>query len=76
MALMSRIPARSALHISDLKQRVPTRSTLANVKLPAVLVDAIERLAKELGVSKVEVTVALLNEGLAAANRLHGRTRR
>jgi hypothetical protein len=35
-----------------------------NVKIPAHLSDAIQRVAKEIGASKTEVVIALLNEGL------------
>ena len=65
--------ARSELRIADLKQRVPSRTTLMNVKIPASIGDAIDRIAKELQLSKTEVVVALLNEGLeVAADRLKG----
>ncbi len=65
--------ARSELRIADLKQRVPSRTTLMNVKIPASIGDAIDRIAKELQLSKTEVVVALLNEGLeVAADRLRG----
>jgi hypothetical protein len=44
-----------------------------NVKIPASIGDAIDRIAKELQLSKTEVVVALLNEGLeVAADRLRG----
>jgi hypothetical protein len=38
-----------------------------NVKIPAALSDAIDRLAGEFGTSKTEVVVALLNTGLDIA---------
>ena len=38
-----------------------------NVRVPAPVSDAIERVANELGASKTEVVIALLNEGLDAA---------
>jgi len=68
---MVRTPARSDLRIADLKRRVPAASRMMTVHLPADLVAAIERLAKELKASKTEVVVALLNAGLhdAAKNR-------
>ena len=59
---------RSELRIADLKGRMPSATRLMNVKLPAHLSDAIDRIAKRLGASKTEVVVALLNEGLNVAN--------
>jgi hypothetical protein len=38
-----------------------------NVKIPSTLVTAIDELHKQLAVSKTEVVLALLNEGLAVA---------
>jgi hypothetical protein len=38
-----------------------------NVKIPAYVSDAIQRVAKDLGASKTEVVIALLNEGLEVA---------
>ena len=55
---------RSALRIADLKRRRPVGSRLLNVKIHAH--DAIAQLAKQLGVSKTEMVVALLNEALEA----------
>jgi hypothetical protein len=44
-----------------------------NVKIPAALSDAIDRLAGEFGTSKTEVVVALLNTGLdIAASKVKG----
>ena len=40
-----------------------------NVKIPVELVTAIDRLAKQLKASKTSVVVALLNEGLAIAQK-------
>jgi GH24 family phage-related lysozyme (muramidase) len=62
--------ARSNLRIADLKQRQPTSRRLINVRIPAHQADAIARLADQLGTSKSEVIVALLNAGLEAAGRL------
>lgn len=58
---------RSQLRVSDLKKREYTVSRLMNVKIPAYVSDAIEKVAADLGASKTEVVVALLNEGLDAA---------
>lgn len=58
---------RSELRVSDLKKRVRTSSRLMNVKIPAYVSDAIEKVASDLGASKTEVVIALLNEGLDAA---------
>ncbi len=60
--------SRAGLRIADLKERPVRASRLMNVKIPAALSDAIERLAKEFGTSKTEVVVALLNTGLDAAS--------
>lgn len=55
---------RSDLRLTDLRQRDRGTSKLMNVRIPAYVSDAIHRVAKHLGVSKTEVVVALLNEGL------------
>jgi predicted XRE-type DNA-binding protein len=62
---------RSQLRIADLKQRQPRNNRLMNVKIPMHEHDAIARLAKQLGTSKTEVIVALLNAGLEQATKLH-----
>jgi len=59
---------RSELRVSDLKKRDFSGSRLMNVKIPAYVSDAIQRMAKDLGASKTEVVIALLNEGLDAAS--------
>jgi hypothetical protein len=48
----------------DLRRREKSLSKLMNVKIPAYVSDAIQRVAKALGASKTEVVIALLNEGL------------
>lgn len=58
---------RSGLRIVDLKRRPVSATRLMNVKIPAALSDAIDRLAGEFGTSKTEVVVALLNTGLDIA---------
>jgi hypothetical protein len=58
---------RSELRLNDLKRREPGATRLVNVKLPVELTDAIDRVARNLGASKTEVVIALLNEGLATA---------
>ena len=58
---------RSELRVSDLKKREYAASRLMNVKIPAYVSEAIEMVATDLGASKTEVVVALLNEGLDAA---------
>jgi hypothetical protein len=64
---------RSELRIADLKRRMPTTTRLINVKIPAHLGAAIDRMAKELGASKTEIVIALLNAGLdRAATKLSG----
>jgi len=70
-------PPRSGLRLADLKQRIPAAATLMNVKIPATLADAIDRLARELNATKTEVVIALLNAGLeVASQRLGGRQAR
>lgn len=64
---------RAELRLSDLKKRERSSSRLMNVKIPAYVSDAIQRVATDLGASKTEVVIALLNEGLdAAASALKG----
>ncbi len=59
------MPAELRLH--DLMSRERSASRLMNVKIPAYVSDAIEKLATEVGASKTEVVIALLNEGLAVS---------
>lgn len=59
---------RGELRLSDLKKRERTSSRLMNVKIPAYVSDAIQKVASDLGASKTEVVIALLNEGLDAAS--------
>jgi hypothetical protein len=61
--------ARSDLRIADLKRRAPATSRLINVATPTRLADAIATLATQLGSSKTEVIIALLNAGLKVAAR-------
>ena len=64
---------RANLRIMDLKKRTrPTSTSLKNAKVPASVATAIERIAEQLNASKTEVVLALLNEGLAVAEK-HGR---
>lgn len=55
---------RSDLRLTDLKRRERSLSKLMNVKIPTHVSDAIHRVARELGASKTDVVIALLNEGL------------
>ena len=55
---------RSDLRLTDLRGRERGTSKLMNVKIPAHVSDAIQRVAKALGASKTDVVIALLNEGL------------
>ena len=59
---------RSQLRLNDLKNRERSSSRLMNVKIPAYVSDAIQKVATDLGASKTEVVIALLNEGLDAAS--------
>jgi len=58
---------RGELRLNDLKKREYTSSRLMNVKIPAYISDAIQKVATDLGASKTEVVIALLNEGLEVA---------
>ena len=55
---------RSDLRLTDLRKRERAVSKLMNVKIPAHISDAIQRVARALGASKTDVVIALLNEGL------------
>lgn len=55
---------RSELRLTDLTRHGRAPSKLMNVKIPADVSAAIGRVARELGVSKTDVVIALLNEGL------------
>lgn len=57
---------RSDLRLDDLKGRSNgnKRSKLMNVKVPVDVSEEIDRVARELGATKTDVVVALLNEGL------------
>jgi hypothetical protein len=55
---------RSDIRLTDLRQGDKAQSKLMNVRIPAHVSAAIHHVAKRLGVSKTEVVVALLNEGL------------
>jgi len=55
---------RSDLRLNDLRRREKGTSKLMNVKIPTSVSEAIQRVARDLGASKTEVVVALLNEGL------------
>jgi hypothetical protein len=60
---------RSNLRLSDLKTRTPTGTRLMNVKIPMDTLAAIDQLATQLNATKTSVVVALLNEGLALAQK-------
>lgn len=70
--------ARKAPHIplSDLKLANlyeapldPEETRLVNLKVPADLLGRVHRVARELGATKTDAIIALLNEGLAAAKQ-------
>ncbi|MEO8603343.1 MAG: hypothetical protein ABI629_12275 [bacterium] len=52
------------MRLTDLKRRERAVSKLMNVKIPAHVSEAIQRVARALGASKTDVVIALLNEGL------------
>ena len=55
---------RADLRLTDLRRRDKGTSKLMNVKIPSHVSDAIQKVARDLGASKTEVVIALLNEGL------------
>lgn len=60
---------RSNLRLSDLKTRTPTGSRMVSLKVPVGVAAAIDQLAKQLKATKTSVVIALLNEGLAVAQK-------
>ena len=62
--------ARSNLRIADLKQRMRLSEHSLKVKIPTTVYDAVTRMARQLGVTKADVMVALLNAGLEAVPKL------
>jgi hypothetical protein len=64
---------RSNLRLSDLKTRTPTGSRMVSLKVPVDVATGIDQLAKQLKATKTSVVVALLNEGLAIAQKKHAR---
>lgn len=64
---------KSDLRLDDLHHREKAASKLMNVKIPTHVSEAIHRVARQLGASKTEVVIALLNEGLdVSAEALKG----
>jgi len=61
---------RADLRLNDLGRRDKGRSKLMNVKIPTHVSDAIQKVARDLGASKTEVVIALLNEGLDRSKEL------
>jgi hypothetical protein len=61
---------RSDLRIADLRRHDSSTSKLMNVKIPAALSDAIDKMVGDLGVPKTDVVIALLNEGLDRSTEL------
>ena len=57
-------PERSRLRIGDLKRRPRATARMMNIRVPMSILDAVERLARELGASKAQVVTALLNSAL------------
>ena len=55
---------RSDLRLSDLENHNRCPVKLVNVRIPAAVMDEIERVVRETGATKTDVIVALLNEGL------------
>ncbi|HVM96736.1 MAG TPA: hypothetical protein VMT89_10120 [Candidatus Acidoferrales bacterium] len=63
---------RSELRLKHLKNRERSTARLMNVKIPANVSDAIERVARDLDASKTDVVIALLNQGLSVASSALG----
>lgn len=58
---------RADLRLSDLEQQAAHGATkLMNAKVPISLSDSIDSMAENLGCSKTDAVIALLNEGLDA----------
>ena len=60
------------LRLNDLVSRGKTgreETKLMNVKVPANVLARIDRVAADLGATKTEVVIAILNEGLEAAEK-------
>jgi hypothetical protein len=69
------INPRARLRLRDLKQANRPATRLLNVKVPQLILERIAQVSTQLGASKTEVIVALLNEGLNRASRVVSRTR-
>lgn len=69
MAREKGLHVRSDLRLADLKRRQRSRARLMNVKVPAEVGQAVEAVARQLGATKTEVVIALLNHGLDAATK-------
>ncbi len=65
---------RSELRLKDLRDgKRRTASKLMNVKIPTDVSDTIHTVASQVGASKIEVVIALLNEGFdVSADALKG----
>jgi hypothetical protein len=57
---------RGDVRLSDLKRTRAVRAKLMNVKIPETTLGGIDTIAGELGCSKTDAVIALLNEGLDA----------
>lgn len=55
------------LRLADLKRRFRGGSRLKSIRVPVEFADAIASIAGKLGVTKLELTTALLNDGLQVA---------
>jgi hypothetical protein len=61
---------RSDLRIHDLEKREVGETKLLNLKVPVPVMDGIDQVKRDLRCTKTEVAVALINEGLDAAEAL------
>ena len=63
--------------VGNPKRGTKAVSTMMNVKVPTRIAEAVDQLARRHGVSKTDVIVALLNQGLGvAARRIDGHRRK
>ncbi|MCX8073477.1 MAG: hypothetical protein N3C12_13675 [Candidatus Binatia bacterium] len=67
MASGRRLDIEPNLRLADLKKRPRRNSRLTNIKVPAEVGKAVSEVAEQLGVTKTEVVIALLNHGLHVA---------
>jgi hypothetical protein len=68
--MSTRVGDRSNLRIADLKGRKPRATRQVNWKLPIHLIEAVNRMAEEMGTTKTQIIIALLNAGLEQGGKI------